>query len=104
MARMSVEEKVGQLLVTHVYGAAADSAGARNTAEYGVATPAEVVAKYHHGGVCYSTWSGNVGAAAGGALARILCGEVGPHGRLPVEIPTADGAGVLYPYGHGLTW
>ncbi|WP_337796135.1 glycoside hydrolase family 3 N-terminal domain-containing protein [Actinopolymorpha rutila] len=38
------------------------------------------------------------------ALARVLCDEVGPRGRLPVEIPTADGTGVLYPYGHGLTW
>ena len=58
--RMSVEEKVGQLLVAHVYGAAAEVADARNTAEYGVATPSEVVAKYHLGGVCYFTWSGNV--------------------------------------------
>ncbi|MGW5361609.1 glycoside hydrolase family 3 protein [Actinopolymorpha pittospori] len=60
LRQMSVEEKVGQLLVTHVYGARADSVDARNTSEYGVATPAEVVTKYHLGGVCYFTWSGNV--------------------------------------------
>jgi beta-N-acetylhexosaminidase len=62
--RMSVEEKVGHLLVAHVYGSAADVADARNVSEYGVATPAEVVAKYHLGGVCYFTWSGNVVAPA----------------------------------------
>ncbi|WP_020577271.1 glycoside hydrolase family 3 protein [Actinopolymorpha alba] len=58
--RMSVEQKVGQLLVTHVYGASADIADSRNVSEYGVATPAEVIAKYHLGGVCYFTWSGNI--------------------------------------------
>ncbi len=58
--RMSVEEKVGQVFVNHVYGATADTADSRNTELYGVATPAEVVAKYHLGGVCYFTWSGNV--------------------------------------------
>lgn len=57
---MSVEEKVGQLLVTHVYGADATTPDARNTSTYGVATAAEVVAKYHLGGVCYFTWSDNI--------------------------------------------
>jgi beta-N-acetylhexosaminidase len=59
--RMSLAEKVGQLLVTHVYGATADTPDARNTSTYGVATPAEIVAKYHLGGICYFTWSGNIG-------------------------------------------
>ncbi|MFB6550777.1 glycoside hydrolase family 3 protein [Streptomyces sp. NPDC056405] len=34
---------------------------------------------------------------------RVLHGEIQPQGRLPVTIPGADGTGVLYPYGHGLT-
>ncbi|SCF11444.1 beta-N-acetylhexosaminidase [Micromonospora purpureochromogenes] len=43
--------------------------------------------------------------AAMDALVRALYGELSPRGRLPVTIPTAEGAGtVLYPYGHGLTW
>lgn len=43
--------------------------------------------------------------AAMDALVRALHGELSPRGRLPVTIPTAEGAGtVLYPYGHGLTW
>jgi beta-N-acetylhexosaminidase len=34
----------------------------------------------------------------------VLFGDVQPVGTLPVTIPTTDGSGVLYPYGHGLTY
>jgi beta-N-acetylhexosaminidase len=33
-----------------------------------------------------------------------MYGEVNPSGKLPVTIPTADGSGVLYPFGHGLSY
>ncbi|WP_371151933.1 glycoside hydrolase family 3 N-terminal domain-containing protein [Buchananella felis] len=65
LAGMSLDEKVGQLLWTHVYGASADDASmaAKNQAVFGedVTTPAQAVAKYHLGGVLYFNWSGNVG-------------------------------------------
>ncbi len=35
---------------------------------------------------------------------RVMYGEVNPSGKLPVTIPTADGTGVLYPFGHGLSY
>jgi beta-N-acetylhexosaminidase len=38
------------------------------------------------------------------SLTRVLFGEVNPVGKLPVTIPRADGAGVLYPFGHGLSY
>lgn len=39
------------------------------------------------------------------AAVRVLTGEVGPRGTLPVDIPVAgDPATVLHPFGHGLTW
>ena len=38
------------------------------------------------------------------SLVRVLFGEVNPVGRLPVSIPRADGTGVLFPFGHGLTY
>jgi beta-N-acetylhexosaminidase len=38
------------------------------------------------------------------SLARVLFGEVNPSGTLPVTIPRADGAGALYPFGHGLRY
>lgn len=58
---MSLDEKIGQMTWTHVYGSSADDASmaASNQARYGVNTPADVVAKYHLGGVLYFAWSGN---------------------------------------------
>ena len=43
-------------------------------------------------------------AASLESLTRVLFGEIGPVGRLPVAIPRADGSGVLYPLGHGLRY
>jgi beta-N-acetylhexosaminidase len=37
------------------------------------------------------------------SLARVMFGEVNPSGKLPVTIP-ATGGGVLYPFGHGLSY
>jgi beta-N-acetylhexosaminidase len=65
LADMTLEEKVGQLFVTHVYGSGAHTVTPAQTASnqraYGVNTPAEVVEKYNLGGVIYFAWSGNVG-------------------------------------------
>lgn len=58
--RMSLEEKIGQLFVQHVYGTDAETPDDRNVPLYGVSTPAEVVRKYHLGGVCYFAWTDNV--------------------------------------------
>jgi len=57
LAEMTLEEKVGQLFVTEVYGGDANTPDQRNVDSYGVATPAEVVQKYHLGGVIYFAWS-----------------------------------------------
>jgi beta-N-acetylhexosaminidase len=57
MKRMTLPEKVGQLFVTEVYGADANTPDQRNVDRYGVATPAQVVQKYHLGGVIYYAWS-----------------------------------------------
>lgn len=52
------------------------------------------------------TYLATYGFTAGSmeSLTRVLFGEVDPVGRLPVTIPRADGTGVLYPFGHGLSW
>jgi beta-N-acetylhexosaminidase len=61
IARMSVEELVGQLFWTRAYGAHAhdDTYASQNQGDYGVDTPAEVVEKYHLGGILYFAWAGN---------------------------------------------
>lgn len=60
LARMSLEEKVNQLFVQNVYGSTATTADDRNLPLYGVRTPAEVVQKYHLGGVIYFAWTDSV--------------------------------------------
>jgi beta-N-acetylhexosaminidase len=64
LARMTLEQKVGQLFSTYVYGASATTTNpadvAANESAYGVDTPAEVIAKYHLGNIIYFTWSDNL--------------------------------------------
>ncbi|MEV0783339.1 glycoside hydrolase family 3 protein [Streptomyces sp. NPDC050423] len=63
ISRMSLEEKIGQLFVMRVYGHSAtdpDQADIdANLAEIGVRTAAEMIAKYHVGGIIYFTWAHN---------------------------------------------
>jgi beta-N-acetylhexosaminidase len=66
MARMTLQEKVGQMFVSEVYGSGATTASAADvTANHGlygsdVDNGAEALAKYHLGGVIYFTWSDNL--------------------------------------------
>ncbi|GAA3891794.1 glycoside hydrolase family 3 protein [Saccharothrix violaceirubra] len=53
LAGMTLEQKVGQLFVTYVNGQRADEEHPDNVRDFGVATPAEIVAKYRPGGVIY---------------------------------------------------
>ncbi|HEY5248452.1 MAG TPA: glycoside hydrolase family 3 protein [Dermatophilaceae bacterium] len=57
---MSTQDKIGQLFVQNVYGSDATTPDARNLPLYGVASPAEVVQKYHLGGVVYFAWTDSV--------------------------------------------
>ncbi|MFD7667075.1 glycoside hydrolase family 3 protein [Streptomyces sp. NPDC059788] len=63
VSRMSLEEKVGQLFVMRVYGHSAtdpDPADAEaNRKEMGVSNAAELIAKYHLGGIIYFGWAHN---------------------------------------------
>ncbi|MFD7465792.1 glycoside hydrolase family 3 protein, partial [Streptomyces tendae] len=65
ISRMSVEAKIGQLFVPYFYGTSATSPSEfdqeRNLRELGVRTVAELIAKYHIGGVIYfSGWTNNI--------------------------------------------
>ncbi|CAL9463556.1 glycoside hydrolase family 3 protein [Streptomyces sp. enrichment culture] len=63
VSRMTLEEKVGQLFVTRVYGHSAtdpDQADVdANLEEIGVRTAAELIAEYRVGGIIYFTWAHN---------------------------------------------
>src|SRR5690606_31675389 len=51
LAKMTVRERVGQLCMPVIYGTAAGTVSGENQARYGAQTPAEVIGKYHLGGV-----------------------------------------------------
>ena len=61
---MSLPDKVGQLFVTYAYGATAASTApadvAQNRALLGVDNAAQLVSRYHLGGVIYFGYSGNL--------------------------------------------
>ncbi|MDD9382722.1 glycoside hydrolase family 3 N-terminal domain-containing protein [Streptomyces sp. ZAF1911] len=63
MERMSLAELVGQLFVSRAYGHAATEPDSEDVAlnqkAFGVRTPAELVARYHLGGVVYFGWAHN---------------------------------------------
>lgn len=101
VGRMSLEQKVGQLFVQHFYGASATTADQRNVPLYGVATPAEVVAKYHLGGVIYFGWSGNLTdpqqiAGLSNGLQRAAIGSGEP---IPLQVATDQEQGPVIRFG-----
>ncbi|MEV2243781.1 glycoside hydrolase family 3 protein [Streptomyces sp. NPDC049970] len=63
IARMSLEEKVGQLFVMRVYGHSATAPDQAdidaNLDEIGVRTAAELISTYHVGGIIYFAWAHN---------------------------------------------
>ncbi|CAL9563302.1 glycoside hydrolase family 3 protein [Streptomyces sp. enrichment culture] len=63
ISRMTLEEKVGQLFVTRVYGHSATAPDQAdidtNLKELGVRTAAELIAKYRVGGIIYFAWAHN---------------------------------------------
>ncbi|WP_086783532.1 glycoside hydrolase family 3 protein [Crossiella equi] len=94
---MSLEEKVGQLFVTYAYGPNADSAHPKNQAEFGVDTPAEVVRKFHLGGVIYFNWTDSfVNPKQVAALSNGLQRAAMDSGaRIPLLISTDQEQGVV---------
>ncbi len=64
LMHMTLEEKVGQLFVVDAYGRSVDDPDPAmvkaNEALYGVANFAQVIAKYHPGGVIYFNFSNNL--------------------------------------------
>lgn len=65
LGELTLEEKVGQLFVTYVYGQDAErptpANAARNRDTFGAETPGDIVRRYGVGGVIYFAWSDNLG-------------------------------------------
>jgi beta-N-acetylhexosaminidase len=99
LSRMTLEEKVGQLFIQNVYGKDATTPDSRNLPLYGVASPAEVVQKYHLGGVIYFAWTDSVqnpdqivGLSNGLQKAAL---EQGTKAHVPLQIAIDQEQGVV---------
>ena len=98
MAAMTLPEKVGQLFASYVYGDTATTGApadvAANQALYGpdVHNGADLLARYHLGGIIYFTWTGNLADAQQiGALSNGL-----QHAsRVPLLVSTDQEGGVV---------
>lgn len=90
MRRMTLEQKVGQLFVATVWGKSAAEAHPTNLARYGVATPAEVVTRFHVGGVIYFNNSGTDNVDSPAQLAAFSNGlqraALGSAPRVPLVV------------------
>ncbi len=64
LAEMTLEEKVGQLFMTHAYGTTADTTNpadvAANQKLYGVDNAEQLIEKYKVGGIVYFAWTNSV--------------------------------------------
>jgi len=98
---LTLEQKVGQMFVGYVYGdnatAPAAPDAAANTARYGVATAAEVIARHHLGGVIYFTWSHNLGGGPAqiAALSNGLQAAARADAGIPLQISTDQEGGIV---------
>jgi beta-N-acetylhexosaminidase len=99
---MTLAEKVGQMVVSYVYGdsatapSAADAAANEAMFGAGVTTGAQAVAKYHLGGVIYFTWSHNLTsppqiAGLSNGLQAAAMADTG----IPLQVSTDQEGGVV---------
>lgn len=90
---MTLDEKIGQVMWTHVFGSSADdtSMAKRNQLAFGddVRTPAEAVQKYHLGGVLYFNWSGNISTPTNPAAVAKLSNGLQEAARKSSTAPLA---------------
>ncbi|WP_298805073.1 glycoside hydrolase family 3 protein [uncultured Pseudokineococcus sp.] len=98
MHRMTLPQKVGQMMTGYVYGSDARTSDPRNTALYGVATPAEVVEEYALGGVVHFAWTDSFREGPE-QLARLNDGlqeaARGANRRVPLMISTDQETGLV---------
>ncbi|HEX3789518.1 MAG TPA: glycoside hydrolase family 3 N-terminal domain-containing protein [Pseudonocardiaceae bacterium] len=103
VARMSLTDKVEQMFVTYAYGTSANAEDATDVAEnralYGndVDNGADLLAKYHLGGIIYFAWSNvltdpqQIATLSNGLQTAALANSAG----VPVQISTDQEGGIV---------
>lgn len=94
LQHMSLEEKVGQLFVTWVHGQRADEPNPNNIRDFGVSTAAEVVKKFHLGGVIYFNNSTRDNIDTPAQIAKLSNG-LQKASRIPLTISTDQEMGLV---------
>ncbi|GLZ32973.1 beta-N-acetylhexosaminidase [Lentzea sp. NBRC 105346] len=94
LQRMSLEERVGQLFVTWVHGQRADEPNPNNRKDFGVDTAAQVVEKFHPGGVIYFNNSSRDNIDTPGQIAALSNG-LQRASRIPLAISTDQEMGLV---------
>ncbi|MQA09166.1 MAG: glycoside hydrolase family 3 protein [Pseudonocardiaceae bacterium] len=96
---MTLEQKVGQLFVTWVNGQRADEAHPKNKEDFGVDTPAQVVRKYHLGGVIYFNNESRDNIDSPKQIAELSNGlqkaATGAGARVPLTVATDQEGGTI---------
>ena len=96
---LSLEEKVGQLFVTWVNGKSADEVNPKNRTDFGVDTPAEVIRKYHLGGVIYFNNDSRDNFDDPVQVAKLSNGlqqaAIGSGAHIPLQIATDQEGGTV---------
>jgi beta-N-acetylhexosaminidase len=103
MKKMTLPEKVGQMFVSYVYGDSATTANppdvASNNSMYGadVNNGAQLLAKYHLGGIIYFTWSNNLNTPQQiGSLSNGLqTAAMSAANPIPAQISTDQEGGIV---------
>lgn len=89
VAAMTLEEKVGQLFVSHVYGDEANERDGgpvgKNRTELGVDNAVQLIERYKVGGIIYFGWAGNVRTPV--AAARLSNGIQATAMAQPRQVP-----------------
>ncbi|GIJ55445.1 glycoside hydrolase family 3 protein [Virgisporangium aurantiacum] len=97
LSGMTLPQKVGQLFTVYAYGADADAPAAADAATnrrlYGVDTPAQVVSKYHLGGVIYFAWTNSLQNPR--QVTALSNGLQAAAGGVPLMISTDQESGVV---------
>ncbi len=93
MEKMTVEEKVGQLFMPVLYGSSARASHPENLARYGVGSPAEVIQRYHLGGVILFPGTGNIESAR--QVATFTAGLRAAAKKVPVLIGVDQENGIV---------
>lgn len=105
LAHMSLDQKIGQLMVQEVYGADPYAPDNRNMRQYGTRRPVDVVQKLHLGGVIYFAWTdsyvrGPEGVCAlSNGLQHAALDSGSKKVRIPLHISTDQEMGVVTRFG-----